>query len=92
MVKALLIFFSGLMLNSSKAASQQAFTPIADTLGKKISLKPLPQNFYKESLGFFCKKELQIQKAVKLPVYFRLGSKNYTDYMEKKPNCHYKPL
>jgi hypothetical protein len=90
MVRTLMIFLAGFLLNSSEAASQQHFRTLPDTAHKKISLKPLPQNFYKESLGFFCKKELQIQKAVKLPVYFRLGTKQYTDYLERKPNSHFK--
>ena len=75
-----------MLLNSGHAASQEAFTPIKDS-SAPLALPPvLPQNFYNQHLGFFCKKEVQLQKKLTLPVYFRLGSKRYTDYMEKKPN------
>jgi hypothetical protein len=83
----LVIFFWILgMLNYSKAASQLRFTGARDTSNKKISLKVLPQNFYIQQLGFFCKKEAQVQKLTTLPLFIRLGSKDYVDYLEKKPN------
>jgi len=85
MLRILMVFLTLSMLNPSKAASQ--LHPLkTDTVGRNFLFKPLPQNFYKESLGFFCKKELQIQRLIKLPLYFRVGSKDYTDYLEKKPN------
>ena len=34
-----------------------------------------------------CKKEDQLQKATGLDLFIRLGSKNYVDYLEKKPNA-----
>ncbi|HEX8460965.1 MAG TPA: hypothetical protein VF623_06030, partial [Segetibacter sp.] len=40
--------------------------------------------YYTNTLGFFCKKELQLEKALKFPVKFRLGSVAYTDQMEGK--------
>jgi hypothetical protein len=57
-----------------------------DTSGEKISLKLLPQNFYNQHLSFLCKKEVQIQKLTSLPLFIRLGSKEYVDYLERKPN------
>jgi len=86
MGKCLFIFFIAILVTSSKAASQLHLKGMPDTLDKKISLKVLPQNFYSQHIGFFCKKEVQIQKLTKLPFYFRLGSAQYTDYLEKKPN------
>lgn len=44
-------------------------------------------SYYVNKLGFFCKKELQIEKATSLPIRFRLGSLAYTDYLEGKPNA-----
>jgi hypothetical protein len=46
----------------------------------------LPANQYLKKLGFFCKRELEIEKATKLPLRFRLGSVAYTDRMENKNN------
>lgn len=44
----------------------------------------MASNYYTNSLGFFCKKELQVEKTLKFPVKFRLGSVEYTDKMEGK--------
>ena len=86
MGRIILLFLAGIMLNSSKAASQLHLKPPADTLTKNINIRVLPQNFYNNHLGYFCKKEVQIQKLISMPVYFRLGSKEYVDWMERKPN------
>jgi hypothetical protein len=44
-------------------------------------------NFYTQNLGFFCKKELQLEKVIKLPLKFRLGTVQQCDWMEGKPNA-----
>lgn len=75
------------VLNSSKAASQLDLQRTIDTVAKKILFKPLPQNFYNQNPGYFCKKETQLQKFTSLPVFIRLGSKEYVDYLERKPNA-----
>ena len=33
---------------------------------------------------FFCYYEAKLNRKTKLPVYFRLGSKDYVDYLEQK--------
>jgi hypothetical protein len=46
----------------------------------------IPANFYTQNFGFFCKKEVQVQKVIRLPLLFRLGSVQQCDWMEGKPN------
>ena len=46
-------------------------------------------DYYSSRLGFFCKKELQFEKIMKLPFKFRLGSVQECDRLEGKPNTQY---
>ncbi|MGZ5190362.1 MAG: hypothetical protein ACXWCZ_05035 [Flavisolibacter sp.] len=87
MGRIILLIFAGIMINSLKAASQLHLKASMDTVTKNFNIRVLPQNFYNKHIGFFCKKEVQIQKLVSMPVYFRLGSKDYVDWMERKPNA-----
>jgi hypothetical protein len=86
MTRIVVVLLMAFMLNSMKAASQLSLKPIKDSIQRKIIMNPLPQNFYNHSLGYFCTKEIQLQKITSLPVYIRLGSKEYVDYLEGKPN------
>jgi hypothetical protein len=44
----------------------------------------IPGNFYTNCFGFFCRKELMLEKSTKLPFRFRLGSLEYVDRLERK--------
>jgi hypothetical protein len=87
MGRVAIIFTFLFFLNSTKAACQQLLRPVHDSTGKHFSIKVLPQNFYNQQLSFTCQKELHLQKLTSLPIYIRLGSKDYVDYLEKKPNA-----
>jgi len=51
---------------------------------KTIPIFMLSSNYYAANLGFFCKKEMLVEKTVKFPIKFRLGSVQYCDAMEGK--------
>ena len=55
------------------------------TKQRPIFLPPvIPANFYASHLPFFCSTELKVQKALKFPVKFRLGSVEACDRLEGK--------
>jgi hypothetical protein len=85
------LFFFGLLLNYGKATAQLRLRPMADSSAKNISIPVLPQNFYNQHLSFVCKKEVQLQRLTLLPLFIRAGSKDYVDYLERKPNALWWP-
>jgi len=52
-----------------------------------LANRPLSAGFYTTQLGFFCKKELTVEKYLTFPLRLRLGSLEYVNYMEQKPNA-----
>jgi hypothetical protein len=54
---------------------------------RQLSKIPLEKNFYARNLSFFCRQELKLEKTISIPFRFRLGSVEYVDYLEKKPNA-----
>jgi len=64
-------------------SNQPSYAQKMDSL-RKSPVKILPPDHYVKGLGFFCKKELQLEKVTKIPFRFRLGSLEYTDQLEGK--------
>jgi hypothetical protein len=44
----------------------------------------IPANFTTTNYGFFCKNELAVEKAIKIPLRIRLGSLQQCNYYEGK--------
>jgi hypothetical protein len=84
-------FFFIWLLNCSSATARLSLRSPADSFPKSFSVRVLPQNRYTQQLSFSCKKEVQLQRLLSLPVFIRAGSKAYVDYLEKKPNARWQP-
>ena len=63
----------------SSAFKQKPLLPIAF-----VSRNVLPADFYLQHVGYFCKKEWELEKSVHIPLRFRLGSLEYCNYLEGK--------
>jgi hypothetical protein len=62
-------------------------TPIDSSVNTKNLYAPvtvIPLDYYTKTLGFFCRKVIQIEKTIRFPLKLRLGSVAYTDKMEGK--------
>ncbi len=67
----------------------QKNTAVAALPAVYINVRPcsvISADLYTRNFGFFCKQELQFEKATKIPLRFRLGSLQYNNYLEGKPN------
>jgi hypothetical protein len=59
-------------------------TPILASISKSlftIQNKVAP-NYYTTQTGFFCNQERALEKKIKIPLRFRLGSLSYTEQLE----------
>ena len=50
-------------------------------------ISPIEKSFYVQQLGVFCKNEFELEKKTSIPLRLRLGSLDYTNYLEQKPNA-----
>ena len=78
--------------DSSKAGTINSVTCNSSILPLKpnsniLLLNALQQNYPQQRLSFFCRKEWKFEKATSIPLRIRLGSLEYTDYLEQKPNA-----
>jgi hypothetical protein len=71
-------YFIGFPKKKSTIPPQPCISPVFPVIAS---------NFYTQNFGFFCKKELQLEKLTKVPFKFRLGSVQQCDWMEGKPNA-----
>jgi hypothetical protein len=55
--------------------------------GYSLRMPLLQNNLDAQKLSFFCQKEWEFEKATSIPLRFRLGSLEYTNYLEQKPNA-----
>ncbi len=55
-----------------------------DQNGFTLQAQGIDKGFYHNNLGFFCKKEIQLEKIIFVPFRFRLGSPEYVDFLEGK--------
>jgi len=77
------LFIISLLLTAQTKA-QLTYKPTSIDSLKQLPLKTIAANYYSSQLGLMCKKELQLEKAIKLPLRIRLGSVEQVDKLEGK--------
>jgi len=70
--------------DKSETTYNHEFSGSPSTESSQESFSMVHPNSYYEQLGFFCRKEIQLQKVTTVPVKFRLGSYDYVNWLEGK--------
>jgi hypothetical protein len=68
----------------SAAVASKKVNPAFSFIPSSYSLQVITPDYYTSNFGYFCKKELQLEKITKLPFKFRLGSVEQCDWLEGK--------
>ncbi|MBS1919663.1 MAG: hypothetical protein JST17_05395 [Bacteroidetes bacterium] len=85
-----LLMFCGKIFAQKKSLKQPDIFSLKNvflTPVDSIKANSIDPSYFNRHLTFFCKKELEIQKATTIPLRLRLGSPDYVNYLEKKPNA-----
>ena len=78
----------------SQTRTRQDFNTWFEANNKQVPVRVsmISSDQYTKNFGFFCKKELQFEKATKVPFKFRVGTVQYCDWMEGKKNAGILPV
>ena len=88
-MKRICLFVNLLLITAAAGYAQTGMPQLTDKQKridslKNIPLRLLPEDYYSANLGFFCKKELLIERLTKVPFRVRLGSLDYVNALEGK--------